>query len=255
MSRATLVERVRCVLVSPLLVGYRFSDAQGLIDADVQRWQEVRGRPERGYRGLLRCLSEPTHEFRNLYYHRLRHGNLAGVLAGRLLRCAYGPEPTLFLMTDEIGPGLFIQHGFATIVSARRVGANCWINQQVTIGYNAPPEAEGDAAPILLDGARICAGAQVLGGITIGRDAVVGANAVVLKDVPDGQVAVGIPARTRAPGRLARQRAAEPTASVLEPTVWDRGVCDVATIEATRDGTLDARVYVEDVRAKAAPHT
>jgi serine O-acetyltransferase len=43
---------------------------------------------------------------------------------------------TLFIYTKDIGPGLYIQHGFATIISAKSIGKDCWINQQVTIGYS-----------------------------------------------------------------------------------------------------------------------
>lgn len=42
---------------------------------------------------------------------------------------------TLYINTPEIDPRLFIQHGFATNISALKIGSDCWINQQVTIGY------------------------------------------------------------------------------------------------------------------------
>lgn len=156
---------------------------------------------------LLLCLSEATHEYRNLFYHRLARGSLGGKVAGRLLRMVFRPEPTLQLNTPSIGPGLFIQHGVATIVSAESIGANCWINQQVTIGYKAAAEGEQLRAPRIGDDATICAGAKVLGDINVGAGATVGANAVVVRDVPAGQVAVGIPARNRPAGLHARNTA------------------------------------------------
>jgi serine O-acetyltransferase len=171
------------VLHLPLLLGYRLSDRQAIIDADVRRWSEVLGRDLE----LLDLLARP--EFRSLYYHRIKTGNRAGRIANGLVAWAFPGERTLHLDTGDIGPGLFIQHGFATIVAAERVGANCWVNQQVTIGYD-----EAGRRPTLEDGVIVSAGAQVIGGITLHAGCRVGANAVVVRDVPPGTTAVGVPA-------------------------------------------------------------
>jgi serine O-acetyltransferase len=96
---------------------------------------------------------------------------------------------TLFICTNTIGKGLFIQHGFATIIAAESIGENCWINQQVTIGY-----ANKNETPILGDNVTVCAGAKIIGKVTIGSNAVIGANAVVVKDVPANCTVVGVPA-------------------------------------------------------------
>lgn len=69
------------------------------------------------------------------------------------------------------------------------IGPNCLIFQQVTIGSRGP----GDV-PIIGGHVDIGAGAKILGAIKIGHHSKVGANAVVLCDVPDNSVAVGIPA-------------------------------------------------------------
>ena len=143
--------------------------------------------------GLLGLLRLPA--FRSLYYYRLRHGNRRGRMVGRVLRRVVRGQVALHLWTSDIGPGLFIQHGFATAVSAQRIGANCWINQQVTIGYN-----ENGEMPVIEDDVCVYAGAKILGGVHIGRGARIGANAVVIDDVPAGAVAVGVPAVARRPG-------------------------------------------------------
>ena len=122
-------------------------------------------------------------EFRNLFYYRL--GDYSA-----FLRWMFPPLPTLHISTASIGPGLFIQHGFSTIISAASIGENCWINQQVTIGYTN----ESDC-PVIKDNVAIYAGAKVLGSITVGSNVKVGANAVVLKDVPDNCTVAGVPAR------------------------------------------------------------
>ncbi|MGO4574247.1 serine O-acetyltransferase [Microvirga sp. 2TAF3] len=99
------------------------------------------------------------------------------------------PEATLFIRTEDIGPGLFIQHGFSTIIAAKSIGSNCWINQQVTIGYSNETDA-----PVIGNNVRITAGAKVIGNVTVGDNVIIGANAVVVKDVPANCTVVGIPA-------------------------------------------------------------
>jgi serine O-acetyltransferase len=96
---------------------------------------------------------------------------------------------TLYIHTSTIGAGLFIQHGFSTIISAESIGQNCWINQQVTIGYSNVTDR-----PTIGDNVRITAGAKVFGNITIGNNSIIGANAVVFKDVPPNCTVVGVPA-------------------------------------------------------------
>lgn len=99
--------------------------------------------------------------------------------------------PNLFINTKNIGPGLFIQHGFSTMISASKIGKNCRINQQVTIGYSH----KKTDSPIIGDNVLIGAGAKVIGAVTIGNNSKVGANAVVVKNVPPNCTVVGVPAR------------------------------------------------------------
>jgi serine O-acetyltransferase len=126
-------------------------------------------------------LSGALTEFRTLVHYRLRCAPLALRV---LLRVLYRPAATLTLEADRIGPGLFIQHGVATIVTAESIGRHCWINQQVTIGHD-------DAGrPTLGDRVRIGAGAVVMGPITLHNGATVGANATVIHDVGPGETVV-----------------------------------------------------------------
>jgi serine O-acetyltransferase len=175
------VSRLRALLCAPLLLPLAVTRGRALIDADVARWNEILG--NRGILPLL-CLRE----FRNLYLYRLAHGGRLGWVLGRLLTTVWRPEPTLYLHVGEIGPGLFIQHGFATIVNASRVGANCWINQQVTIGFK-----DRTGNPVIGDDVVVSAGAKVIGPVTVGDGSTIGANAVVVRDVPPGTTAVGVP--------------------------------------------------------------
>ncbi|HEX8554322.1 MAG TPA: serine O-acetyltransferase EpsC, partial [Sphingomonas sp.] len=95
-----------------------------------------------------------------------------------------------------IGRRFFIDHGFVVIGETAQIGDDVTIYQCVTLGGTSPDNGvAGKRHPTLLDGAIVGSGAQVLGPITVGRGARIGANAVVTKDVPDGAVMVGIPAR------------------------------------------------------------
>lgn len=107
-----------------------------------------------------------------------------------ILKVMFPGMETLYINTPEIGPRLFIQHGFATNISAKRIGGDCWINQQVTIGYTFDPEP-----PVIGNGVRISAGAKVVGQIAIGDNAIIAANAAVVKDVAENAVVGGVPAR------------------------------------------------------------
>lgn len=180
---------IKIIVHSPLLLLFYLTNQQDLITADVKRWVECLSWQNRPISVQLLALLADAKEFRNIYYHRLNQGNLSSKLLMYLLKIVYQPCPYFFLDSScTIGPGLFIQHGFSTIVMAD-LGANCWINQQVTIGYK-----DKTGRPQIGDNVRITAGAKVLGNITIGDYVTIGANAVVVKDVPANCVVVGVPA-------------------------------------------------------------
>lgn len=96
----------------------------------------------------------------------------------------------------QIGRHLFIDHGFVVIGETAMIGDDVTMYQGSTLGGTNPTNGEGGKRhPTIGDGAIISLGAAILGPITIGPRARVGANAVVTKDVAEGQVVVGIPAR------------------------------------------------------------
>ena len=76
-----------------------------------------------------------------------------------------------------------------------KIGPNCLVFQQVTIGTGSRP-----GVPRLGGHVEVGPGAKILGGVSIGDHVVIGANAVVVSDVPDGTLAVGVPAVVK--GRL-----------------------------------------------------
>ena len=94
----------------------------------------------------------------------------------------------------KIEGGVFIDHGMGVVIGeTAEVKTGVVIYQGVTLG--GPGKEHGKRHPTVLEGAVIYAGARVLGNITVGKNAKVGASAVVLKDVPDGATVVGIPAK------------------------------------------------------------
>ena len=96
-----------------------------------------------------------------------------------------------------IGRRFFIDHGFTVIGETAQIGDDVTIYQCVTLGGTNPANGvPGKRHPTLGDGVIIGSGAQVLGPITVGPGARIGANAVVTRDVPAGATMVGIPARS-----------------------------------------------------------
>ena len=179
----------RVSLGLPLLFGFYLTSERRIITTDIERWENAFGWQKRNLFIQLILLLQEAQEFRNLYYFRLFKGNFWGRLLSYILKIFYQPCPYFFLDNScDIGAGLFIQHGFSTIIMAD-LGENCWVNQQVTIGYK-----DKNGRPHIGNNVRITAGAKVLGNISIGDNVTVGANAVVVKDVPNDCVVVGIPA-------------------------------------------------------------
>lgn len=143
-------------------------------------------------------------EFRNVFY--LRVG-----IASHLFAWMCPRLDSLFIEPTKIGPGLFIQHGIATLVSAESIGANCQINQHVVVGYTNPTDR-----PTIGNNVRLLAGAKVVGKVKIGDNATIGMNTVVVNDVEPGATVLGVPGRviwrqpTEAKDRPLSLAAAEP---------------------------------------------
>lgn len=150
---------------------------------DLTRWREI-CHLEGSQTAIMAQLLWDKKEFRNLFIYRNSHRRIFRYW----IAFWYRPMDTLYIETPEIGGGLYIQHGFATMIAAKSIGENCWINQQVTIGYT------GKGCPVIGNNVMITCGAKVLGDITIGDGAIIGANAVVVKNVEPGAVMGGIPA-------------------------------------------------------------
>ncbi len=165
------------------------------LDADWARLAELAGRPAPARRWAHHFSPRfaPVSLIRHAHaLHRRGWGRLARFV--QLLNfVVFGLEVPAGL---EIGPGLVIAHTQGTILGGASIGRNATIFQQVTLGATALDFRYDPALrPVVDDDVTIAAGAKVLGAVRLGRGCVVGANAVVLADVPAGSLAVGVPAR------------------------------------------------------------
>ena len=101
----------------------------------------------------------------------------------------------------RIGKNLFIDHGMGVVIGETSdIGDNVTIYHMVTLGgispsINSNDQREVKRHPTLQDNVVVGSGAQVLGPITIGKNAKIGANAVVTKNVPENGIMIGIPAK------------------------------------------------------------
>src|SRR5512141_2942914 len=135
--------------------------------------------------------------FHALQLHRISH---AFWRMGLHWLARFTSNVARFLTGIEIHPGarigrrVFIDHGMGVVVGeTAEIGDDCTLYHGVTLGGTS--WNKGKRHPTLLPGVVVGAGAKILGPITIGANARVGSNAVVVKDVPDDATAVGIPAR------------------------------------------------------------
>lgn len=95
-----------------------------------------------------------------------------------------------------IGPGLFLPHTQGTVIGAWAIGADATIFQGVTLGAKEVDFTYTESSrPTVGHGVTIGSGAKVLGGITLGDHVRIGANSVVLSNVPSHSLAVGVPAQ------------------------------------------------------------
>lgn len=125
-----------------------------------------------------------------LSLHLLRVPILPWFINKLFLRIIFGCQIGL---GAQIGKGTDLGYGGLGIVIHPRakIGRNVKIGTGVTIGGNNG----AFGVPVIHDNCLIATGAKILGPVTIGAGSIIGANAVVLKDVPPGTVFVGIPAR------------------------------------------------------------
>lgn len=180
-------------------VGIRSSLTE-LLWYDLQRYYILLGRDD-GLtpRGLLLWLNLFSPRIAPVFIYRLSHYcyKLHFGFAAKFLSCLnqflFGIE---IASACPIGPGLFLPHTQGTVIGAAAIGSNVTIFQGVTLGAKS---LDFDYSPCLRpklgSGVTVGAGAKVIGHVFIGDNSTIGANAVVVSDLPDNCTAVGIPAK------------------------------------------------------------
>jgi len=191
------------------------------VDAAIARDPAVRSRTEvvLGYPGLHsiwlhHAVSHPLW---------LRGHRLAARLISQWMRGRTGIE---IHPGATIGRRFFIDHGNGVVIGeTAEIGNDVMIYHDVTLGGRSLAKVKRH--PTVEDGVTIGAGARVLGPITIGKGAQIGANAVVVKDVPPGAIVVGVPGKARMPGGEALPEPPPPASEIpqpgeiaVDPAIW-----------------------------------
>ncbi|CEI73360.1 serine O-acetyltransferase [Romboutsia hominis] len=187
MNYQCIWENINIVRSIPAMIIYNISKDKGIIKKDIERWKNIKHIDRNSLNTTLNYLLVNYPEYRNLFYYRISRKNK--ILGKIVLPLFYRPLNSLYIFTPDIGGGLFIQHGFSTIISAKSIGENCWINQQVTIGYSNDIDC-----PTICDNVKITSGAKIIGDVKISENSIIGSNCVVVKSVPKNCTVIGNPA-------------------------------------------------------------
>ena len=155
--------------------------------------------------GLMARGLWATTAYRLRHYARHRRTPLLGPAAFFVHRLVLALTSIDIDAGAHIGPGLWMPHGGYVVIGPVRMGRHCEIFQGVTLGESEstltgrPPErgtpGRPPSVPALGDRVWVGPGAVIAGAVTVGDDASIGANSLVVHDVPPRGVALGVPAR------------------------------------------------------------
>lgn len=147
----------------------------------------------------------------------------------------------------KIGRRVFMDHGMGIVIGqTAEVGDDCTIYHGVTLGGVSLGRGE-KRHPTLGNNVVVGAGAQILGGFTVGDNARIGSNAVVLKEVPPDSTMVGVPARTTAENREQKSCHRDFSAYGVTPGEVDPYAQSIAELKRI---VQEQSVLIEDLRIK-----
>ncbi len=165
-----------------------------LIKSDMYRYEGKRGIATLFRYLLFRKGFKLTFYFRICHYMTLK-GRRLTQLPFKFMYLRYCRIYCVDLpVTATFGSGLYLGHCFGTVIHPRAVlGKNINLSQQVTIGQANRGKLKG--VPTIGDNVYIGPGAKVIGKVIVGNNVCIGANCVVVNDLPDNAVVVGIPGK------------------------------------------------------------
>ncbi len=132
--------------------------------------------------------------FRSVFYYRVQNQKVLSKIAKFFIRPLDSIE--IYISPDKIGGGFRLLHNIGAVITPYSAGKNLTVAQGVTIGGNIERDyPSGRHTPVLGDNVHVSTNAVVIGGITIGDNVMIGAGAVVTKDLPSNCVAAGVPAK------------------------------------------------------------
>jgi len=188
-----------------------------------------------------------------LFFHRIAHRIYqTGLRFIPRLISAFG---MFFTMIDihpaaQFGRRVFIDHGVGVVIGETTViGDDVIIYQQVTLG--GVSTSKGKRHPTLGNNVVIGAGAKILGNITIGANSKVGANSVVVKDIPENSTAIGIPARVLKRGYdktpLSHNKIPDVNKEIFEYLLKRIEILESALPEAKKEGIKEKDHELEEL--------
>ena len=184
-----------------------------------------------------------------VFWHRVAHWLFEADL---FFLARFVNHTSRFMTGIDIHPGatigrhLFIDHGFTVIGETAEIGNNVTIYQCVTLGGTNPANGvPGKRHPTLEDNVIVGSGAQILGPITIGQRARIGANAVVTEDVPEGATMVGVKARSTLVAAETWQKDFIPYGTPCKEPCTELGEAGIQRFEELEAEVIALRAQVE----------
>lgn len=169
-------------LYIPHLLCYLFINRND-INADLNRWcDKLYIKMPR----IMLLLYKIHHDayFRTIFYHRI------GIINKMLIGWWRKGAPTFVIPPSlQIGGGLYAPHCYATVLNASRIGKKFTVLQCTTLGKTST------GRPIIEDNVLLGANVNIIGGVVIGHNTIIGAGSVVTKNTPPNSVVAGVPAK------------------------------------------------------------
>lgn len=179
-----MIRIITLILFFPHIILFIFSKNREIVIADL--YSRSAERPQ----SFLLILSDLAFKlFNDQYFRTLFYFRESGFFT-KFLRIFYPREKYFIIdINTLLGKGVQLAHPYSTILNADSIGENLYVNHLVTVG-----EKNGKK-PIIGNNVQLHANCCVIGGVKIGDNVIIGAGAIVVKDVPPNCLAIGNPAQ------------------------------------------------------------